>query len=69
MDDNEVIVFDNLRHQSNVVGEDFENVKVKIKPFNASNAKGVLREVDDLDEVRQMAISAAEETKKLMTSG
>ncbi len=66
MAENDVIEFKNLRQRSNVVGQDYENVKVKIKPFAASNATGVLREIKDLEEVKELAISAAIETERVM---
>jgi len=70
MSENEVkvIVFDNLRQRSNVVGEEYESVRVKIKPFNASNAKGVLRQICDMNEIKDIAISAANSTKMIMSS-
>lgn len=58
----EVIVFENLRHRSSVVGQETEVVKAKATPFSSSNAHGLLREVKNLEDVGELASQAAKKS-------
>ena len=51
----EVIRFDNLLQRSAVVGGKGEAIQAKAKPFVSSNARGVLRTIENRDEAGKLA--------------
>jgi len=68
MTNEEVIVFENLRQKSSVVGGQPEVVKAKAKPFVASNAHGVLRQAKDFNEIRELGSSIGKKTVAVIRS-
>lgn len=68
MANDEVIVFENLRQKSSVVGEQSEVVKAKAKPFVASNAHGVLRQAKDFNEIRELGSAIGRKTLAVIAS-
>lgn len=68
MANEEVIVFENLRQKSSVVGVQSEVVKAKAKPFVASNAHGVLRQAKDFAEIRELGAILGRKTLTVIAS-
>lgn len=66
MKDRELIVFDNLRQKSKVVGK-YDPVSAVSKPFVSTNAHGVLHEVKDHKEVGALAAQAGKKARELLT--
>lgn len=68
MANEEVIVFENLRQKSSVIGEQMEVVKAKSKPFASSNAHGVLHEVKSWDDVAALGTAMGKKTLAVIAS-
>lgn len=66
MNDQGVIVFDNLRQRTGVVGQ-YDPVSAVSKPFVSTNAHGLLREVKDHSEIGAWACQAGKKTRELMS--
>ena len=62
-----VIVFDNLRQRTSVIGQ-YDKVSAVSKPFVSSNAHGLLHEVKDHTEIGVLASQAGKRVKELLAS-
>lgn len=60
-----VIVFDNLRQRTGVIGQ-YDKVSAVSKPFVSSNAHGVLHEVIDHTEISSLASQSGKRIKELL---
>lgn len=60
-----LIVFDNLKQKTSVIGQ-YDKVSVVCKPFVSSNAHGLLREVKDYEEVGNLAAQSGKRIKELL---
>lgn len=67
MNNPEVIVFDNLRQRTGVIGK-YDQVSAMSKPFVSTNAHGLLHEVKDHTEISLLASRAGDRMKKLLAS-
>lgn len=61
---NGLIRFDNLRQQSTETIGEFAEVKAKAVPFVSSNAKGVLRSVQSMEEITMFAKTDAAQIRR-----
>ena len=62
----EVIVFENLRQRTSVIGQ-YDKVSVVSKPFVSTNAHGLLHEVKDYEEIGVLASQAGKRIKALLS--
>jgi len=60
-----VIVFDNLRQRTGVIGQ-YDNVSAVSRPFVSSNAHGILHEVKDHNEISELASQAGKRARETM---
>lgn len=68
MNGQEVIVFDNLRQRTGVIGQ-YDKVSVVSKPFVSANAHGLLHEVKDYNEVGALAAQSGRNLRALFSQG
>ena len=61
----EVIVFDNLRQRTGIVGQ-YGAVSAVLKPFVSTNAHGLLHEVKDHNEIGDLATQSGKKIRELI---
>lgn len=66
MNTQDVIVFDNLRQRTGVIGQ-YDSVSAVLKPFVSTNAHGLLHEVKDHNEVGSLAGQAGKNIRALFS--
>lgn len=66
MDEENVIVFDNLRQRTSVIGQ-YDKVSVVSKSFVSTNAHGLLHEIKDHEEIGLLASQAGKRIKELLS--
>ena len=67
MNDQEVIVFDNLRQRTAVVGQ-YSEVSAVSRLFVSSNDHGVLHEIKDHNELGALASQAGKKVRELLAT-
>lgn len=64
----DIIVFDNLVRQTDVIGE-YASVKAKrAEPFLNSNAAGQTREIGSRDELSEIALNSGKRLRQLFSN-